>query len=222
MTHGASRSVRSSSRFDQGFIGYGSSDGHDFSRFRRSGSTVWIAIVIFIERLASRLIGTVGSSSNGRQKSSTLIAGRSRSDGHDAIDLSLTLAKLPERSILIQRWRCSAILEHNKGNMWIHLMQRSPSDGGHPIGRWIASNEEPRSTRDCGPISARLWLLHYRIKNNPSHCIGQRSLEHQNHDRRPIVARSSRSWPDRGAIVVLLEANRGSFGLKLKPYSAWD
>ena len=79
-----------------------SSDDNDFLRFKQSGSTVWIAIVIFIEQLASRLIGTVGPSSNGRRKSINLIARRSRSDGHDALDLSLTLAKLPERWILIE------------------------------------------------------------------------------------------------------------------------
>ena len=80
-----------------------SSDGRDSSRFRQSESTARIAIVIFIKRLASRLIGTVGSSSNGRRKSINVIVGRSRSDGHDALDLSLTLATHLDGSILIAR-----------------------------------------------------------------------------------------------------------------------
>ena len=62
-----------------------SSDGRDLLRFRQLGSTAWIAIVIFIEWMASRLVGTVGSSSNGQRKSIKVIAGRSRSDGHDAL-----------------------------------------------------------------------------------------------------------------------------------------
>ena len=43
-----------------------SSDGHDFLQFQQSGSTAWIAIVIFIEQLAARLISTVGFPSDGR------------------------------------------------------------------------------------------------------------------------------------------------------------
>ena len=102
--------------------------------------------------------------------------------------------------ILIERSRCSAISELNKGDTWTHLMRRSPSDGGRfvrrwiPIGRWIASNEVPRSTRDRGPIGARSWPDQRAI-------VARSAL-----DRGPINARS---WLDRRAIVACSTRDRG-------------
>ena len=119
----------------------GSSDGHDFLQFQQSGSTVWITIVIFIERLASRLIDTVGSSSNGRRKSINVITGRSRSDGHDALDLSLTLATHLDGWILIAR--TTIVVRSGPPTFLISI-------------RWQTEDEqEPRSWCDRGSFEVK-------------------------------------------------------------------
>ena len=74
MTRGAARSIQSHRDLIKASSDLASLDGRDFLRFRQSGSTAWIAIVIFIERLASRLVGTIESSSNGQRKSINAIA----------------------------------------------------------------------------------------------------------------------------------------------------
>ena len=65
------------------------------------------------------------------------------------------------------------------------------------------SNEEPRSTRDCGPIGVRSWRIQRQIgSHNITESTSQvfhwirRRLTNQDHDWRAIVARS---WRDRGS-----------------------
>ena len=134
-----------------------SSDGHDFLQFRQSGSTVWIAIVIFIKWLASRLIGTVRSSSNGQRKIINLIAVRSRSDDHDALDLSLTLEKLPERWILIERMTTVVKPDRAIGPPTLpNQIRRQRSI--------VSQDRGSRSRFDRGPIAPQSGLIYHEIE----------------------------------------------------------
>ena len=95
------------------------------------------------------------------------IRSRFPSNGHDFLPLrksgSIAWGFL-DGSILIERSRCSAILELKKGDTWIHLMRDrhqtvgAPSDGGSHLKK----NHDQRaimarSSRDRGPIGARSW-----------------------------------------------------------------
>ena len=123
--------------------------------------------MIFIKRMASRLVGTVGSPSDGRRRDS-------------------------------------------------RFGDRDRTAYPSSIRRWIAPHEEPRSTRDRGPIGMRSWRIQRQIgapssRNRPhssSNFIRRSLIENRQHDRCTIMARSRR---DRGPIVAILKRNRGSF-----------
>ena len=95
VTRGASRSVRSSSWVDQGFIGYESSDGCDFSQSRRSGSTVWIAIGPSTLLMLHRTVQTFRGRTPRSRSDRTTIAARSTHNrrtigprsGHDRVPI---------------------------------------------------------------------------------------------------------------------------------------
>ena len=71
------------------------------------------------------------------------------------------------------------------------------SDGGEVS--WKNSTIAVRSNRDRGAIEPRSWIFHRGITST---IIGRRSLKHQYHDRRAIVAQS---WRDRGSFEVKLK-----------------
>ena len=110
-------------------------------------------IVIFIERMAPWVLGTFRSPSDGWQKSINVIAGRSRSDGHDALDLSLTLATHLDDWILIERaasWGTLCAIVHSpKAIGWQRLK--------------LNHDHGSRSRFDRGPIAPRSGLIHRQI-----------------------------------------------------------
>ena len=93
------------------------------------------------------------------------------------------------------RWTLLMITTYGIGRIAIVHSPEAPSDGREDS--WKNSTIAVRSNRDRGAIEPRLWIFHRGITSTRSH--GDRV--------RPRIMIDTRSWPDRGAIVVLLKRN---------------